>query len=138
MPIVADLREKARTAAAEAKAFIENGEVEPANKASEEGEKLLTQIAELVSADDRAKALEGKFNDPDASNSLPVTKVEAGLQKLEGGKADYTNDYEPANWIKGLSAAIQPVWVRGKMGADQKSKALFYQNTWTKWFRARR
>ena len=135
MDKVNQLREEARVALDTATEALEKGEVEAAQKAREDAVSKVETAAALETEKGKLEVLSGDFNKP--TNSVPLSIEEAKLYNPADEGKDYRNDYKPANWVKGLPAAVQPTWVREQMGANLKEEESFYKDTWTKWFRDR-
>ena len=135
MDKVNELREEARVALDAASAALEQGEVQAAQKAREDAVSKVETANALEAEKGKLEVLSGDFNAP--TNTVPLSYEEAKLYNpAEAGK-DYRNDYQPANWVKGLPAAVQPTWVREQMGSNLKEEENFYKDTWIKWFRDR-
>ena len=135
MDKVNELREEARVALDAASAALEKGEVEAAQKAREEAVSKVETATALETEKGKLEVLSGDFNAP--TNTVPLSYEEAKLYNPADEGKDYRNDYKPANWVKGLPAAVQPTWVREQMGANLKEEENFYKDTWIKWFRDR-
>jgi HK97 family phage major capsid protein len=135
MDKVNELREEARVALDAASAALEKGEVEAAQKAREEAVSKVETATALETEKGKLEVLSGDFNAP--TNTVPLSYEEAKIYNPVDEGKDYRNDYKPANWVKGLPAAVQPTWVREQMGANLKEEENFYKDTWIKWFRDR-
>jgi len=129
------LREEARAGLVTAADFLQDGELESATKAKAEAIEKIGKADAIEQELGSLEVLTGDFNKP--TNSVPLSYEEAKLYNPADEGKDYRNDYKPANWVKGLPAAVQPTWVREQMGDNLKDEESFYKDTWTKWFRDR-
>jgi HK97 family phage major capsid protein len=135
---VEKMREKAEGLLAQAEAAIQAGEISKGRKMIEDAQELAAEAKSAQDAVDQLKALKGEFNRP--TNDVPVVTAEREMDALNIKRADGTfrshtdANYVPSGYIKGLSPAIQPTWVREKMGANLKNEADFYAETFKSWF----
>jgi HK97 family phage major capsid protein len=135
---VEKMREKAEGLLAQAEAAIQAGEISKGRKMIEDAQELAAEAKSAQDAVDQLKALKGEFNRP--TNDVPVVTAEREMDALNIKRADGTfrshtdANFAPAGYIKGLSPAIQPTWVREKMGANLKNEADFYAETFKSWF----
>jgi HK97 family phage major capsid protein len=129
------LREEARAGLVTAGDFLQEGELESATKAKAEAIEKIGKADAIEQELGSLEVLTGDFNKP--TNSVPLSYEEAKLYNPADEGKDYRNDYKPANWVKGLPAAVQPTWVREQMGDNLKDEESFYKDTWTRWFRDR-
>lgn len=133
--IIKEKREQAAKMHADAEQALNEGAHEKALELAGAAQKLLTDAEAIAKAAYDLDVLKGKFNQP--TNPIPLSTQEAKAYDPNDTNAKRSADYRPANWVKGFSAAIQPEWVRAKMGENLRQEASFYVDTWTKWFRAR-
>lgn len=135
---VEKMREKAEGLLAQAEAAIQAGEISKGRKMIEDAQELAAEAKAAQDAVDQLKFLKGEFNRP--TNDVPVVTAEREMDALNIKRSDGTfrshtdANFVPAGYIKGLSPAIQPTWVREKMGANLKSEADFYAETFKSWF----
>jgi len=135
---VEKMREKAEGLIAQAEAAIQAGEIAKGRKMIEDAQALASEAKDAQDAIDQVKFLKGEFNRP--TNDVPVVTAEREMDALNVKRSDGTyrshtdSNYVPSGYIKGLSPAIQPVWVREKMGANLKAEADFYAETFKRWF----
>lgn len=113
-------------------------------------EKILSEVEALKKADESSERIEAARkslggpapheNDVAPETALkPVTQEElADYLKNMKGAAAYNSSFEPAGYIKSLSPALQPKWIRDAMGSNLVERAEHYKSTWLKWFRSRR
>jgi len=135
MDKVNELREEATAAFKASDEALDKGELEAGVKAREDATAKAELANALESEKGKLETLTGEFNKP--TNSVPLSYEEAKLYNPADEGKDYRNDYKPQNWVKGLPAAVQPIWVRDQMGDNLKEEETFYKDTWTKWFRDR-
>jgi HK97 family phage major capsid protein len=135
MDKVNELREEARAGLTTAADFLKEGEVDSFKKAKADAIEKIEKADVIEQELGSLEVLTGEFNKP--TNSVPLSYEEAKLYNRDDEGKDYRNDYKPANWVKGLPAAVQPTWVRDQMGGNLKEEETFYKDTWTKWFRDR-
>lgn len=93
-------------------------------KAVEDREKLEEKMAEL----------RGEINKP--MNTVPIASTDIALHNLDEGGAKLKASYKPADWVKGLPAAAQPMWVQEKMGVTEKEEANFYKDVFIKYVKS--
>jgi HK97 family phage major capsid protein len=135
MDKVNELREEARAGLTTAADFLKEGEVDSFKKAKADAIEKIEKADVIEQELGSLEVLTGEFNKP--TNSVPLSYEEAKLYNPADEGKDYRNDYKPANWVKGLPAAVQPTWVREQMGNSLKEEETFYKDTWQKWFRDR-
>lgn len=135
---VEKMREKAEGLIAQAEAAIQAGEIAKGRKMIEDAQALASEAKDAQDAIDQVKFMKGEFNRP--TNDVPVVTAEREMDALNVKRSDGTyrshtdSNYVPAGYIKGLSPAIQPTWVREKMGTNLKAEADFYADTFKRWF----
>ena len=78
--------------------------------------------------------LKGEMNKP--MNTVPIASTDIALHNLDEGGAELRASYKPADWVKGLPAASQPMWVQEKMGVREKEEAVFYKDVFTKYIQS--
>ncbi len=138
---VQKMRERAESLLAGAEEAITDGDVQKARNMIAESQQLVADAVEAENAVGEIKRLKGEYNRP--SNTVPIATEERETDALnvvrsDGyGQAHVSANHRPAGYIKGLSPAIQPTWVREKMGSSLKAEADFYSRTWETWFRDR-
>lgn len=135
MSALAQKREEARKVYADMVAANEAGDIQKFLGLDADMKRLTDELAALEQAQNRVEILKGDFNRP--TNDIPLSSKERETYDPNDTGSKYQRDYRPAGWVKGLSAAIQPKWVREKMGDALKQEERFYIDTWTKWFRCR-
>ena len=135
------MREKAESLLAEAESSIADGDVQKARGMIAESQQLVSDAQDAENAVMDIKRLKGEYNRP--TNAVPFATEEVAtdsenVKRADGyGQGHVNANYTPAGYVKGLSPAIQPTWVREKMGANLKAEADFYAKTWETWFRDR-
>lgn len=138
---VQKMREKAESLLADAEASIAEGDVQKARNMIAESQQLVSDAQDAENAVMDIKRLKGEYNRP--ANAVPfaaeevITDAKNEVRSDGYGRAHVDSNYTPAGYVKGLSPAIQPTWVREKMGANLKAEAEFYSKTWESWFRDR-
>ena len=135
------MREKAESLLAEAESSIADGDVQKARGMIAESQQLVCDAQYAENAVMDIKRLKGEYNRP--TNAVPFATEEVAtdsenVKRADGyGQGHVNANYTPAGYVKGLAPAIQPTWVREKMGANLKAEADFYAKTWETWFRDR-
>ena len=135
------MREKAESLLVEAEASIAEGDVQKARSMIADSQQLVSDAQDAENAVMDIKRLKGEYNRP--TNAVPFATEEVAtdsqnVKRSDGyGQGHVDSNYTPAGYVKGLSPAIQPTWVREKMGANLKAEADFYAKTWETWFRDR-
>jgi HK97 family phage major capsid protein len=138
---VQKMREKAESLLVEAEASIAEGDVQKARGMIAESQQLVTDAQDAENAVMDIKRLKGEYNRP--TNAVPFATEEVATDaknetRSDGyGRSHVDSNFTPAGYVKGLSPAIQPTWVREKMGSNLKGQADFYEKTWEAWFRDR-
>ena len=138
---VQKMREKAESLLVEAEASIAEGDVQKARGMIAESQQLVSDAQDAENAVMDIKRLKGEYNRP--TNAVPFATEEVATDaknetRSDGyGRSHVDSNYKPAGYVKGVSPAIQPTWVREKMGANLKDEADFYAKTWETWFRDR-
>ena len=138
---VQKMREKAEGLLVEAEASIAEGDVQKARGMIAESQQLVSDAQDAENAVMDIKRLKGEYNRP--TNAVPFATEEVATDaknetRSDGyGRSHVDSNFTPAGYVKGLSPAIQPTWVREKMGANLKAEADFYTKTWETWFRDR-
>lgn len=141
MSVLQEKREAAVALKAQMRAAYENGELVKFNLLTQDIRKVMDEIKAFEEAEYQMKAITGDLNRP--SNALPVTTQEMRVFDPNDHGAKTNADYRPAGWVKSLdgrplSPAVQPKWVRDRMGDNLKAEAAFYADAWQKWFRTRK
>jgi len=135
------MREKAEGLLVSAEASIAEGDVQKARGMIAESQQLVTDAQDAENAVMDIKRLKGEYNRPTNAVPFATEEVETDAKnetRADGyGRSHVDSNYTPAGYVKGLSPAIQPTWVREKMGANLKAEADFYAKTWESWFRDR-
>ena len=135
------MREKAEGLLVSAEASIAEGDVQKARGMIAESQQLVTDAQDAENAVMDIKRLKGEYNRPTNAVPFATEEVETDAKnetRADGyGRSHVDSNYTPAGYVKGLSPAIQPTWVREKMGASLKAEADFYAKTWESWFRDR-
>ena len=135
------MREKAESLLVEAEASIAEGDVQKARGMIADSQQLVADAQDAENAVMDIKRLKGEYNRP--TNAVPFATEEVvtdseNVKRADGyGQGHVNANYQPAGYVKGLSPAIQPTWVREKMGANLKAEADFYSKAWETWFRDR-
>ena len=94
----------------------------------------MAKADELDSAEKKMKALTSDFEQ--SQQTVPVASQDVEAHNPNDIGANTKASYKPADWVKGLNAASQPMWVQEKMGVREKEEALFYQEVFTKYARS--
>ena len=135
------MREKAEGLLVSAEASIAEGDVQKARGMIAESQQLVTDAQDAENAVMDIKRLKGEYNRPTNAVPFATEEVETDAKnetRADGyGRSHVDSNFIPAGYVKGLTPAIQPTWVREKMGANLKGQADFYEKTWETWFRDR-
>ena len=130
---VNELKDDARVALVQAEQQAQEGNLEGSQKALNDAKKYAEQARGLEEAQAQVDILKGEYNKP--TNALPATTQEVKAYNPNDNGADYKTSYRPADWVKGAPAAIQPKWVRDKMGENEKLENEVYKQAFVKWLR---
>lgn len=114
----------------DATAYLSAGATESAQRMFAHSKRLLGEVEAnqklIVGMEDFRKGLHLPVN------SIPVVEGEAvGIGDDTGARLKAS--HKPVGWLKGYPAAVQPRWVRDKMGSTQKEEAEVYKEAFATW-----
>ena len=125
-----DKRNHATALIDSAKSYV-NSSPESAQRMLSEAQRLDTEVAGAIAANDAIKGYSEGRHLP--VNDVPVVEGEAEQYNPNDNKRNYSASHKPLGWIKGNPAAVQPKWVRDQMGNTQKEEAEVYKRAFAAW-----
>lgn len=143
MPTLTELRELQDRAFREADLARKASDWSKAKQYLDEIETRSVEIQSAVDAESRFKSLKGEWDTP--VQDVPLTSVEQRDMKLNDEERGWRTDanFKPRGWAydmetrEALGPAIQPIWVRRRMGKNLQEQARQYTETFEKWLRAK-
>jgi len=127
-----ELRDTAKTLVTQAEKAIETGDAEQAGKLVAEATENISKADALDTAESNVKHLTEMWGE-DMVQKIPVASADVKKYNPDDTGNVLKASYKPADWIKGLPAAAQPVWVLEKAGVREKEEAVFYENVFIKY-----
>ena len=126
---VDDKRQHALALLNDAQIYVTAGEVESGQRMFSHSKRLFAEVETAVKLESDMAAARKGLNMP--VNNVPV--VDGEPHDPEDTKAQYSASHKPVGWLKNFPAAVQPKWVRDKMGSTQKEEAEVYKEAFRSW-----